>query len=74
MAKKTKKADHPHVAKLKSLGVYDKFEKNLAAWCTVPEYVEMVGVDATWHSFIEAAFVWGITAEGFKFWDKIANK
>lgn len=73
MAKKTKKSDHPHVAKLKSLGVYEKFEKNLATRSTIAGYVEYAG-DRSWSDLIYAAFDWASTPEGHGFWERIANK
>ena len=67
-----------YVEKLKALGVFEAFERNLKSGtldCTIQEFIDYweFEVHMTFHRFISAAFYWNDTPEGFAFWSKIAN-
>ncbi len=67
-----------HIEKLKALGVFDAFERNLKSGtldCTIQEFIDYWRFEGpvTFHRFISASFYWNDTPEGFAFWSKIAT-
>lgn len=61
---------------LKHKRVYKKFIRNMGN-DTIPEIiisVEQAGKQGIQSTPIQAAFVWGKTSEGVKFWGKINNE
>jgi hypothetical protein len=72
------KKDHPHVAKLKELGVYEQFMTNFN---NDPKFHNNLSFDAylnkysdNWKKFITYAFNWLATSEGHSLWDVIYYK
>ena len=67
-----------HIEKLKALGVFDAFERNLKSGTldsTIQEYIDYWKCEGhiPFHRFISAAFYWNDTPEGLAFWSNIAN-
>jgi len=67
-----------HIEKLKSLGVFEAFERNLksdALKSTIQEHIDYWNRKdhAPFERFVSSAFYWAETPEGLKFWAKIAN-
>ena len=67
-----------HIEKLKALGVFEEFERNLKSDtldASIQEYIDYWRFESPvpFHRFISAAFYWNDTQEGLSFWSKIAN-
>ncbi len=67
-----------HIEKLKALGVFEAFERNLKSDTldrTIKEYIDYWErkEPISFFRFISGAFYWEDTSEGHDFWLKIAN-
>jgi hypothetical protein len=66
-----------HIEKLKALGVFEAFERNLKSGLIIRTIQEYIGYfennHITFKRFVSCAFTWDETPEGHNFWSNIVK-